>query len=151
MSLTGIHEFSGRIEKVGINPYVDIPLKVSQSFSRQGYIPVKGMLNEVSIQGTLVPVGGGRYRLYINTDMRKKAGVKVGDDIDLRIELDTEPRLAVIPEKLREALENNKEAKIAFERMSPSNQKEILAYLNYLKTPAALERNIKKVIKGLIK
>lgn len=98
-----------------------------------------------------MPVGGGAHRLYINGDMRKKARVKVGDIIHLRIEPDSEPRVLPVPEKLQKRLEGNKEAKQAFEKLTPSHRNEILAYLNYLKTPEALERNVKKVIDRLLR
>lgn len=151
MVRTTAPEFSARIGKAGINPYVDVPEEISRVFGRRANLPVKGTLNEVPIVATLVPLGGGRHRLYINTEMRKKARVKVGDDIHLRIELDTQPRVMGIPEQLRQALEDNKEAKLVWEKTPPSHQREILAYLNYLKTPAALERNVKKVIDTLSK
>lgn len=139
-------EFSARIKKAGINPYVDIPSKVSRAFGKLPYVPVRGNINDTPIIGTLVPTGGGRHRLYINMDMRKKSGTKVGDRIFLSIEFDAVSRPMILPVKLQQALGNNTEAKIAWEELPPSRRKEMLAYLNYLKTPAALEGNIKKVI-----
>ena len=53
-------------------------------------------------------------------------------------------------EALREALEENPQAKAAWEALSPSRRREILSYLNFLKTPAALERNVQKTIAGLV-
>jgi uncharacterized protein YdeI (YjbR/CyaY-like superfamily) len=55
-----------------------------------------------------------------------------------------------IPEKLQEALKNTRGTKDAFEKLTPSHRNEILAYLNYLRTPVALERNVKKVIDYLM-
>jgi len=139
-------EFSARIKKAGVNPYVDIPFRVSRAFGKLPYVPITGSINETPIIGTLVPTGGGRHRLYINLDMRKKSGTKVGDRIFLNIEFDAVSRPMILPVKLQQALGNNTEAKIAWEELPPSRRKEMLAYLNYLKTPAALERNVKKVI-----
>jgi hypothetical protein len=144
-------EFSATIRKVGINPYVDVPKNASTFFGRRGNVPVHGLLNRVAIRATLVPVGGGRHRLYVNGDMRKKANVKVGDRIQLALKLDTQSRRVPIPEELASALRQNKLAKAAFERLPPSRQKEILTYLNYLKKPKSLKRNIDKVLKTLAK
>jgi hypothetical protein len=144
-------DFSATIRKVGINPYVDVPKNASTFFGRRGNVPVHGLLNRVAIRATLVPVGGGRHRLYVNGDMRKKANVKVGDRIQLALKLDTQPRRVPIPKELASALRQNKPAKTAFEQLPPSRQKEILSYLNYLKKPESLKRNIDKVLKTLAK
>ena len=55
-----------------------------------------------------------------------------------------------MPRELVEALESNEKARTAFERLPPSHQKEILDYLNFLKKPESLERNIEKVIRSLL-
>lgn len=55
-----------------------------------------------------------------------------------------------IPRELREALEKNKDAKDAFEEMPPSHQREILAHLNSLKSPEAINKNIGKAITRIL-
>lgn len=144
-------DFSVVIGKVGVNPCVDVPQQVSICLGGRTYIPVSGTLNGVPIRATLVPVGSGRHRLYINGEMRKKAGVTVGDSIHLALELDREPRSVPMPKEFAEGLRKDKRARAAFEKLSPSHQKEILAYLNYLKKPETLQRNILKVIRFLRK
>ena len=83
--------------------------------------------------------------------MRKKADVAVGDMIHLTLALDTEPREIPMPTAFAAALESNEKAKAAFEKLPPSHQKEILTYLNYLKKPETLKRNVEKVMKSLLK
>ncbi len=141
--------FSAKIYKQGINPCVDIPQELSTAFGTRGYVPVKGTLNGHPILATLVPKGGGRHRLFINGEMRKRARVDVGDEIDLVLEMDTEPRVVPMPKALAEALEKNREANLAFERLTPSHQREILTYLNWVKRPETLKRNVEKVIRFL--
>ena len=49
-------------------------------------------------------------------------------------------------------MELNKHSLYAeFKKLTPSRQKDILKYLNYLKSEEALQRNIKKVIDQLKK
>src|SRR3972149_5744908 len=143
-------DFSAIINKLGVSPFVDVPERVSQCFGKRGYIRGTGVLNGVSIRATLVPTGKGRHRLYVNGEMRKKANVKVGDAINLSFRLDTEPMEVAVPRELVEALESNEKARTAFERLPPSHQKEILDYLNFLKKPESLKRNIEKVIRSLL-
>jgi len=144
-------QFTAKIEIAGINPYVAVPTDVSRALAKRGHVPVKGSVNGFPIRATLVPTGGGRHRLYINGEMRKGAGVGVGDEIMVTLKPDSWPRVTPIPEAFRKALEANKKAKQAFEKLPPSHRKEYLDYLNWLKTPGSLERNIKKVIDILVK
>ena len=145
------HEFSAKVYKLGINPCVDVPQRVSQAFAQRGYIAVKGTLNGAAIRATLVPKGNGRHRLYLNTAMRQRANVDVGDRVTIAITLDTAPRIVPVPDALAEALRKNRKAQSAFEQLTPSRQKEILLYLNSLKQQETLQRNIDKVIAQLSK
>ena len=151
MKSKSAHRFYATIAIIGINPYVEIPPDVSRAFGKRANIPIQGSLNGVPIQGTLVPVGGGRHRLYINGDMRKKTGTAVGDEIVLSLEFDERPHDLPVPTLFQAALDANPEARASFERLPPSHRNEYLAYLNYLKTPEALERNVRKVIAALLK
>ena len=144
-------DFSAVIGEVGVNPCVDVPESDSSCLKASGYIPVAGALNGFPIRATLVPVGNGRHRLYINTEMRKKANVTVGDLIHLALALDTKPRDAPMPKAFAAALESNEKAKAAFEKLSSSRKKEMLVYINFLKKPESLKRNIAKVISILLK
>jgi len=85
-------QFTATIYKVGVSPLVDVPEAVSRAFGVRGYVPVKGMLNDTPIRATLVPAGGGHHHLYINGQMRKQAGVDTGDEVDISLEFDAEPR-----------------------------------------------------------
>ncbi|OGO19670.1 MAG: hypothetical protein A2Z15_04005 [Chloroflexi bacterium RBG_16_50_11] len=143
------HRFSAVIYKAGINPCVEVPAKVRRALlgrQQKGNVPVKGSIKGFEFRATLIPVRGGLYRLYVNGDMRRGAKVAAGDTIKVVLAKDTEPREMIIPHALLLALEENAAARAAWEKLPPSHKKEILAYLNYLKTPEALERNVKKLI-----
>jgi len=144
-------QFSAIIYKLGINPCVDVPKSISQAFGKRGYIPVKGSLNGHSIRATLVPRGEGQHRLFINTEMRKQASVDVGDRVQLVLQIDADPRVVAMPDDFARALQKNSQAKEAFERIPPSQQKEMLTYLYLIKNPETLRRNIDKVIARLLK
>ena len=105
-------DFSAVIGEVGVNPCVDVPESDSSCLKASGYIPVAGALNGFPIRATLVPVGNGRHRLYVNAEMRKRAGVAVGDLIHLALALDTKPRDAPMPKAFAAALESNEKQKL---------------------------------------
>jgi hypothetical protein len=141
-------QFSARIYKIGINFAVDVPPKVSLAFKKRGNIPVAGMVNGLQQKATLVPVGEGRHRLFLNGETRKALNVGEGDTVEVSVSLDTEPRIRPMLPEFQEALDKNNEAKDAWEKLSPSHQKEILSYLNHLKSPESLKRNVDKAIKN---
>lgn len=77
--------------------------------------------------------------------MRKETKLGVGDTAKVEIEFDPEPRIVPMNYPLERALEKNKKAKIAFKKLTSSHKKEILVYLNYLKTEEAIKRSLRKV------
>lgn len=148
-----MESFTAKIQIIGINPYVGPPEDVlnavfEQAGKTKGPIPVRGTLNGRGFKQTLVKYRGA-WRLYLNTPMRQEAGVDVGDEAMLKLEFDPEPRLIPVHPKFARVLSKNKAAKAAFEQLTPSRQKEILRYLNSLKTEESLTRNIEKVIQHL--
>ena len=145
--------FSAKILVIGINPYVSLPEPVLDAIFKQakknkGPIPVRGTLNGKSFQQTLVKYQGA-WRLYLNTPMRRAAGIDVGDIARVRIEYDPEPRTHPMNPALARALARNKGAKAAFQSLAPSRQKEVARYLNHLKAAASVERNVEKVVRHL--
>lgn len=143
------HKFSATIFKVGINPCVDVPASVSAALGKKGYVPVRVLLNGRLFRAGLVSLGRGRHRLYINGIMRKEAGVDLGDRIEVALDLDEAPRREPIPKDLADALHASTKAQQAWKELTPSRRKEILRYLNNLKSPDSLARNVRRVIAQL--
>ena len=142
--------FTATIFKVGINPCVDVPAGVSTALGKKGYIPVRVQLNGYSFRAGLVSLGQGRHRLYINGVMRKQAGVDLGDQINVTLDYDPASRKDPVPRSLSRALQASPKAKLAWENLTPSRRKEILRYLNNLKGPDSLARNVRRVIRQLV-
>ena len=76
-----MQRFRARIRKQGVNPYVEVPARVSRALARwaqSGRVRVEGRLNRTPVRANLVPTRQG-HRLYVNGGMRAAAGVSVGD------------------------------------------------------------------------
>lgn len=143
--------FTATIYKTGINLCVDVPGKVSAKMKPvKGYIPVKGMINKHPFVQTLVPVKDGPYRLFVNGPMLKASGVALGDKVKFTIEQNFDTREEPFPVLFKKALTANSLAE-EFDKLSASRRKEVLRYLNNLKTKESLARNIEKVIVQLQK
>ncbi len=145
--------FSSKIQIIGINPYVLLPSPVlkyifQKAGKNKGAIPVKLKIGGKNFIQNLVKYSG-KWRLYLNGPMRKAAGKDVGDMIDVQIDFDVKPRTTPIHPKLKKAFKENKEAKKAYDDLNPSRQKEILKYINFLKSEESVEKNIQKAIAHL--
>jgi hypothetical protein len=147
--------FSALVQKEGINPYVDPPLGTGAKLDgKKGVIPVKVWLDSHPFRANLMPLGpkrtraapGIHHRLYLHGIMRKSVGKDVGDRISVVLELDLRPPAVPMNPRLAGELKKDPQAKAVFESLSPSHQKELKRYLNQLKSPEALQRNIDKVM-----
>jgi hypothetical protein len=147
--------FSAKIFIISkINPVVDVPDEVLEALFEQagrskGPIPVRGLLNGAEFIQNVIKYEGA-WRLYLNGPMRKSAGIDTGDMANVEIEFDPRPREEPVPGKFEAVLKASEVAKAEFDRLSPSRKKEILRYLNSMKTEESLVRNIEKVIKHLV-
>jgi hypothetical protein len=90
----------------------------------------------------------GQYLISLSSENRLAAGVKGGDDVDVSVELDTEPRKVEIPSDLMQALTAASTFK-AFETSAPSMQKEYVRQVEEAKSPETRERRILKIIEKL--
>ena len=146
--------FSAKIQIIGINPYVLLPPPVlkyifQKAGKDKGAIPVQLTIGGKDFIQNLVKYSG-KWRLYLNMPMRKAAGKDVDDTIEIQIDFDTKPRTTPIHPKLKKAFKENPTAKKVFEKLSPSRQKEILRYINFLKSEESVDKNIKRAIAHLI-
>jgi hypothetical protein len=148
-----MYTFSALIHKLGINPVVDTPDDVLNAIFEQagrakGPVPVRGRINGAGFLQTLVKYRGS-WRLYINGAMLKSSGLGVGDTAFIEIELDPHPREEPMPPKLKAAFRKNAAARKSFEQLTPSRRKEILRYINSLKSDDSIKRNVAHVISQL--
>jgi hypothetical protein len=138
--------FVGRIHKVGINPCVDLSIACSRHFGTRGYIRVIGTVNRCRFQATLVPLGHGRHRLFLNQQIRDAAKVGTGDRVAIKLQVDTTSRDIEIPQDLRAALAGVPEATAAFGKKTLSRRREILRWIAHAKRPETRQRRIDKAV-----
>jgi uncharacterized protein YdeI (YjbR/CyaY-like superfamily) len=144
---------SAKIQIIGINPYVLPPQTMlkyifQKAAKDKGAIPVQLKIGNKDFIQNLVKYSG-KWRLYLNGPMRKAAGKDVGDIIDIQIDFDPKPRTTPIHPKLKKAFKEDSKAKAAFEKLSPSRQKEVLRYINFLKSEESVDKNVERAITHL--
>ncbi len=65
------------------------------------------------------------------------------------LEYDDSERILTIHPQLEKAIRESNLAAANFEKLTPSRRHELIRYINNLKTEAAIERNIDKIIRHL--
>jgi len=140
--------FRATIHKQGPNPYVDVPQRISRAFggyARAGRITSEGTLNNTPIRATLIPVGRGRHRLYVNGGMRAAARVAQGDTVSFELR-PARPDTVRPPADVAALLRRVQGARAAFDLLSPSHRRELLRYVDDARTPEARQRRIQKTV-----
>ena len=61
---------------------------------------------------------GGEFMLGVSAEVRERAGVKAGDELDVDLELDTAPREVTVPDDLAVRLAEDDQARQFFAGLS---------------------------------
>lgn len=149
--------FAGRIEIIGINPYVRVSAARARALKPDWKRPlpvlvrVNGEPSKKPWRINMMPMGNGAFYLYLHGSVRTASNTKVGDRVQVEVEFDAAYRggPAPMPAWFRAPLTKNVKAMRAWKALTPSRQKEILRYLLNLKSAEARARNLKKAVRLL--
>jgi bifunctional DNA-binding transcriptional regulator/antitoxin component of YhaV-PrlF toxin-antitoxin module len=107
----------------------------------------------VSISGhtyrSTVAVFGNVFMLPLSAENREAAGVKAGDQVEVTIELDQEPRTVEVPGDLAAALAEQPGAAASFAALSFTMRKEYVRQVESAKAQETRQRRIRKIVTGL--
>jgi len=108
----------------------------------------------VTIRGhtwrTTPGVCGGVAYIGLNKDVRAVVGVDAGDRVRVAIELDTEPRTVTVPDDLQAALADDRDARVAFEKLSYTHRREYVAWIDEAKRSETRARRVAGTIEGVL-
>jgi hypothetical protein len=140
------YSFRAKIENPGGGgAFVRIPFDVEQAFGMKR-VPVIATIDGEPYRGTLVRMGEPCHILIVLKEIRKKIGKDFGDEVDVILEQDKEPRRVEIPEDFQRALEEDLQAKIAFDKLSYTHQKE---YVNAIVESKRVETRISRIARSI--
>jgi hypothetical protein len=114
------------------------------------YIPVVASVNGKTARVTLVPAGGGRYRMQINTALRKAARADVGDAVGVELRLDRASRSLPVPADLQVGLKQHPKARKAFEALAPGHRRHFIEWYDSAKSAEARRRRLDRAIDVLL-
>lgn len=132
----------------GGGAFVVIPFDVERVFGKKR-VKVMATIEGMPYRGSLVRMGGEHHILGILKEIREKTGKKIGDEIEVTLEEDTEPRRIELPQDLRAALERNPEAEAFFQRLSYTHQKEYIRWIEEARREQTRRRRIERAIEML--
>lgn len=97
---------------------------------------------------TTVATMGGRFMIPLSAENRTAAGVEAGDEVDVEIALDDQPRTVEVPDDLAGAL-GTAGVREAFDALATSHRREHVRSVTDAKAAPTRERRIRKVVAAL--
>jgi len=124
---------------------IEIPDEVLASLGAGKKPPVKLTVNGYMYRSTVATVNGN-FMVGFNADHRAASGLRGGDEIDVEIEVDREPRTVDVPADLADALDSEPKAKETFDQLSNSMKGYHVSQVTAAKTEETRQRRIEKSI-----
>lgn len=93
---------------------------------------------------------GGVYLIPVSAEIRERARVRAGDEVEVTVELDDQPRVVAVPPDLQAALDAHPDAKSAYGALSYSAQRRLVDTIPQAKTDATRRRRITRAITALL-
>ncbi len=127
---------------------IRVPDEIVDALGKGKRPPVRITINGFTYRSTIA-VMGGEYMVGVSAENRAGAGVAGGDEVDVDIELDTEPRVVTLPPDFGAALDAEPAARSTFEGLSPSNQGWHVSQVEGARTDETRQRRIEKQVAAL--
>ncbi|MFD0359963.1 YdeI/OmpD-associated family protein [Nocardia sp. GCM10030253] len=127
---------------------LEVPPEVVAAFGEGARPPVTITINGHSWKSR-VALMRGRYLLGLSNANRQAAGVAIGDEVEVELELDTQPRVVVEPPDFARALDDDPVARAAYDNLAYSRKREHVHAIESAKKPDTRQRRIDKAIATL--
>jgi hypothetical protein len=121
-----------------------VPEEVVESFDKGKRIPVIVTINGYSYRSTIASYDG-KSAIGVSMENREKANLKVGDEVEIELVYDDKPREVEVPEDMQKELDKNPKAKELFEKLSYTNRKEYVRWINDAKKDETRKARLEKL------
>ncbi len=125
---------------------LQVPDDVVESLGAGKRPPVQVTVGGYSYRTTVAPMGGAFY-VPLAAEHREAAGLAAGQEVVVRLELDTAPRETPLPADLDAALDDD--ARSFFAGLAPSHRKEWVRWVEEAKKPGTRAVRIEKTAAAL--
>ena len=127
---------------------VKVPEEVVESLGAGRRPKVRVTINGYTYRSSVATVGR-RFMLGISADVRERADAAAGDQVDVYLELDTDPREVTVPGDFQKALATDAHARTVFEGLSYSRKQRHVLSIEGAKTDETRQRRIGRAIAEL--
>jgi Bacteriocin-protection, YdeI or OmpD-Associated/Domain of unknown function (DUF1905) len=146
--------FPAKIQKIWIMRCVDIPGDVSTAIRKAAegdpqHVPVHGWIEGLAFKSTLVPRGGGSYRLHVHSRIWRKLRIDAGAAVEVTLLIDTEPREAVLPPDLAAALAGTPRALATFHALTVALRRQVIQYVDNAKQSRTREKRLRLIVQRM--
>lgn len=127
---------------------IQIPDQVIAALGAGKKPPVTMTVNGYMYRSTVATVDG-KFMVGFNADRRAASGLKGGDEIEVEIEVDREPRIIDVPTDLAAALDAEPTARATFDKLSNSLKGYHVSQVTSAKTDETRQRRVEKSVSVL--
>ncbi|HET9015329.1 MAG TPA: YdeI/OmpD-associated family protein [Thermomicrobiaceae bacterium] len=127
---------------------IEVPAEVVDGLGGGRRPAVRVTLNGYGYRSTVAPMGGV-YLVPVSAAVREAAGVAAGDEVEVGLELDTEPRAVTVPEDLAATLDGDAAARRVFDALSVSQQRRYVLAIEGARKPETRRRRLEKALAEL--
>lgn len=124
---------------------MQVPPEVVEGLNAGKRPAVRVTINGYTYRSTIAAYTGV-FMLPVSKEVREAAGVRAGDEVEVDVVLDTEPREVEVPADLAQAIATDSEASRFFEGLSYSNRRRFVMGVEEAKTPETRQRRIEKSV-----
>ncbi len=124
---------------------IDVPPDVVEALGAGKKPPVRATIGGYTYRSTVASRGDG-FKLPVSAKNREAAGIAAGDEVEVTLELDTEPREVEVPPALADALAAAPDAQRFFEGLSYSQKQWYVLPIEDAKTTETRDRRVEKAI-----
>jgi hypothetical protein len=127
---------------------LDVPPEVVEALSQGKRPRVTITINGHSWKSR-VAIMHGRFLLGLSNANRQAAGVETGDEVEVELEFDPEPRVVAEPADLARALNADPIARAAYDRLPDGRKREHVRAIESANKPETRTRRIEKALAAL--
>lgn len=136
--------FKAVIEDAGKGgAFVTVPFDVEAAFGKKR-VKIKATIDGQPYRGSLVRMGGACHILGILKDIREKIAKGVGDEVEITVEEDSEPRAVELPPDFQQALEADPEAAALFGRLAYTHQRGYIQWIEEAKREQTRQERVSR-------
>jgi hypothetical protein len=142
-------KFRASIEQSGKTATgIEVPAEIIESLGQGKRPPVTVTIGSYTYR-TTVGVMGGRSMVPLSAANRSAAAVVAGEEVEVDIALDSQPREVSVPADFADALSKDGAAQTAFDKMPFSHKQRWVLSITSARAPETRQRRIAKAIEAI--